>query len=242
MTDPHDERPFLAEWWPRVGATLLDWLIIWAIFIGVAIVTAITTGPFGGEGIEAVWWLILALIAVTYMCATMSRKGRHNGQTLGRQAAGVKVVRDDGRPIGFGDAFVRDGLGKYAAGIITFGVGWIADSLWPLGESENRTLHDLAVKTHVVSTAPPPRPALPQQQPVVQYPQLAPPIARHFDAARRIQYAIGTAVNHAHLPFSSVSREVDGLMGQLWQSALRAYMLLDALAESPVERIEHRLA
>ena len=75
MTDPHDERPYLAEWWPRVGATLLDWLIVWAIFIGVAIAAAIATAPFGGDGISAVWWLIAAVIAITYSCGTMSRRG-----------------------------------------------------------------------------------------------------------------------------------------------------------------------
>ena len=89
-------------------------------------------------------------------------------------------------------------------------------------------------------TAPPPRPQI-TQQPAVQYPQLAPPIAQHFDAARRIQYAIGTAVSQAQLPFSAVSREVDALIGQLWQSALRANMLHEALDETPVARIEQRL-
>jgi uncharacterized RDD family membrane protein YckC len=241
MTDPHDERPYLAEWWPRVGATLLDWLIVWAIFIGVAIAAAIATAPFGGDGISAVWWLIAAVIAIAYTCGTMSRKGLHNGQTLGKQAAGVKVVRDDGRPVTIKTAFGRDILIKYVGGNLTFGIGWIVDSLWPLGERENRALHDLAIKTHVVSTTPPPRPQIPQHQPAVQYPQLAPPVARHYDAARRIQGAIGTAVQQAQLPFSSVSREVDALMSQLWQSALRANMLHEALEETPVARIEQRL-
>ena len=93
----------------------------------------------------------------------------------------------------------------------------------------------------MVSTTPPPRPQLPQHQPAVQYPQLAPPIARHYDTARRIQAAIGSAVQQAQLPFSSVSREVDALMSQLWQSALRANMLHEALDETPVARIEQRL-
>jgi hypothetical protein len=93
----------------------------------------------------------------------------------------------------------------------------------------------------VISTTPPPRPQIPQPQPAMQYPQLAPPVAQHFDAARRIQAAIGTAVQQAQLPFSSVSREVDALMSQLWQSALRANMLHEALAETPVERVEQRL-
>jgi uncharacterized RDD family membrane protein YckC len=243
MTDPHDERPYLAEWWPRVGATLLDSLIVWALWVVAIIASFIVAAPFGGDSDVGtpVWLLLWAVLSIAYVCLTMARRGPNNGQTLGKQAAGVKVVRDDGRPVDLKTAFGRDILVKSIGGTITFGVGWIVDSLWPLGDRENRALHDLTAKTHVVSTAPPPRPQI-SQQPVAQHPQLAPPIARHFDAARRIQYAIGTAVNQAQLPFSSVSREVDALMGQLWQSALRANMLHQALDETPVERIEQRLA
>ncbi len=242
MTDPHDERPYLAEWWPRVGATLLDFLIVWALSVVAIVASFFVALPFGGESDVGapVWLLLWAVLAMAYFSLTMARKGRYNGQTLGRQAAGVRVVRDDGRPVDLKTAFGRDILLKYVGGTVTLGVGWIFDSLWPLGEKENRSLHDLAVDTHVVSTAPPPRPQI-TQQPAVQYPQLAPPIAQHFDTARRIQYAIGTAVSQAQLPFSAVSREVDALIGQLWQSALRANMLHEALVESPVERIERRL-
>ena len=243
MTDPHDERPYLAEWWPRVGATLLDFLIVWALAVVAIIPTVILVGPFDNGDDDAggaVWLLMWAVLSIAYTCLTMARRGRRNGQTFGKQAAGVRVVRDDGRPVTIKTAFGRDILLKWVVGILTFGVGWIVDSLWPLGERENRALHDLAVHTHVVSTAPPPRPQI-TQQPAVQYPQLAPPIAQHFDAARRIQAAIGTAVQQGQLPFSAVSREVDALMGQLWQSALRANMLHEALAETPVSRIEQRL-
>jgi uncharacterized RDD family membrane protein YckC len=243
MTDPHDERPYLAEWWPRVGATLLDGLIVWALSVVAIVASFLIAAPFGGESDVGapVWLLLWAVLAVAYLCLSMARKGRYNGQTLGKQAAGVRVVRDDGQPVTLKTAFGRDILVKCVGGTVTLGVGWIIDSLWPLGDSENRALHDHAASTHVVSTAPPPRPQI-VEAPVVQYPQLAPPIAQHFDAARRIQYAIGTAVHQAQLPFSSVSREVDALIGQLWQSALRANMLHDALAETPVERIEQRLA
>ena len=117
--------------------------------IAVAIAAAIATAPFGGDGLGAAWWLVALVVAIAYTGLTMTRKGPHNGQTLGKQAAGVKVMRDDGRPVSFKTAFVRDILLKYVGGNLTFGIGWIVDSLWPLGEKENRALHDLAVKTHV---------------------------------------------------------------------------------------------
>jgi hypothetical protein len=185
-----------------------------------------------------VWVLLYLVMAVVYACGTLSRKGEHNGQTLGKQAAGIRVVRDNGKPITFGFAFMREVILKWLVGNLAFGIGWIVDSLWPLGEREKRALHDLIVDTHVVESklrdAPIPQPTAP--------PMLAPPIARHYDAARRIQAAIGNAVRSAQLPYGQVSREIDGLMQQLWQSAQRANMLHEALEETPVARIEQRLA
>jgi hypothetical protein len=76
----------------------------------------------------------------------------------------------------------------------------------------------------------------------VQQPVLAPPIARHVDAARRSQAGIAAAVQRAQLPYTAVSREVDALMGLLSNSAQRAQMLYEALDETPVARVEQRLA
>ena len=107
MTEPHDERPYLAEWWPRVGATLLDLLIVGAMSIGALIVAAIIAlAPFGGDerhrraGVAAADAVVLA---IAYFAGPMARKGAHNGQTLGKQAAGIRVVRDDGRPVDLRD-------------------------------------------------------------------------------------------------------------------------------------------
>jgi uncharacterized RDD family membrane protein YckC len=244
MDQSQRDRPYLAEWWPRVGATLLDIVVVWAIWFVALIAVALVTLPLGiaddlGGGL---WTILYLVLAVLYSCGTMSRKGRYNGQTLGKQAAGIRVVRDNGTPMTFGPAFVRDVLLKWVGGTVTLGIGWIIDSLWPLGERENRALHDLIVKTHVVED----KVRQPQLQSVPQpaqaLPQLAPPIARHYDAARRIQGAIGAAVQNAQLPYGQVSREIDDLMRQLWQSALRANMLHEALEETPVARVEQRLA
>ena len=55
-------------------------------------------------------WLLLTLIAAcTYYTGLTARKGEYNGQTFGKQAAGIRVVRDDGRPIRLGFAFAARG-------------------------------------------------------------------------------------------------------------------------------------
>lgn len=240
-----DQPKQLAEWWPRVGALLLDAVIVSALAFVALIAAAIFASIVGASDSlgGSVWFLLWFAVGGGYVCGLMAREGAHNGQTLGKQAANVRVVRDDGRPISLKTAFVRDVLFKVVVGNITFGIGWIVDSLWPLGERENRALHDLPVHTHVISTRPAPRPQVQARpQPVAQQSQLAPPIARHVDAARRIQAGIAAAVQRAQLPYTEVSQEVDTLMGLLWQSAQRAQMLYEALEESPVARVEQRLS
>ena len=242
-----DKPKVLAEWLPRVGAFLLDAVIVAVLGFVALIVAGIFSEIVGGsDDVLAIGWLVVWFgLCSLYVCGLMARAGAGNGQTLGKQAANIRVVRDDGRPIKAGTAFVRDVLLKVVVGNVTFGIGWIVDSLWPLGERENRALHDLAVQTHVVSTLPAARPQVPQRSapPVTQQrPQLAPPIARHVDDARRIQAGIGAAIQRAQLPYAEVSQEVDTLMGLLWQSAQRAQMLYEALEETPVARVEQRLS
>src|SRR4051812_35513106 len=191
--EPEPEQHRLAEWWPRVGATLLDLLITWVILLLAVVPAAIAEESIAGsDGLGGGLWLLIALIlSSAYYCGTMARKGVHNGQTWGKQAAGIRVMRDDGKPMTLSLAFVREVLLKYVVGSAVLGLGWLVDSLWPLGERENRTLHDLAVRSHVVQTKPA-RVALPAPPPVQEH--LAPEIARHVRAAHAIEAAIRDAV------------------------------------------------
>src|SRR4051794_39073625 len=241
MDERPEPRPYLAEWWPRVGATLLDGVIISALALVVAIVVAAAGG--GDDAGSTAGWISWLLIGSAYVTATMSRKGIHNGQTLGKQAAGIRVVRDDRRPIRLGLAALREVGLKYFAANLVLGIGWLVDSLWPLGDEQNRAVHDMIVKTHVVSTKPRPQPQIPQpaRAPVAR-PALAPPIARHVDAAHRIEAGIAAAVQRAELPYREVSTEVTSLVQDIERSALRAQLLHEALSETPVAGVEQRLA
>jgi len=206
---------------------------------------AIVVDAVGGSGdaAGASLWLGWLVLWAAYAGLLMSRKGAHNGQTLGKQAAGIRVVRDDRRPIRLGLAALREVGLKYFAASLILGIGWLIDSLWPLGEKENRALHDLIVHTHVVSTTPAVQPQIPPpSRPPVARPRLAPPIARHVDAAHRIQAGIVAAVQRAELPYTAVSQEVSSLVGELDRSALRAQLLYEALSETPVASVEQRLS
>ena len=149
-------RP-LASWWSRVGAALLDILIMFvplAILVGVLVAVAVE----GGGAVEIVAWSLAVVVYLAvvglYAPLLMARSGGHNGQTWGKQIVGIRVVRDTGAEVDFGYAFVREVVVEWllfgVVGGFFLSIPTLVDWLWPLWEDENRALHDLIMKSHVV--------------------------------------------------------------------------------------------
>ena len=207
------------SWGARAGALLLDGLIV-------AVVFAILLAILGGDG----WVTLLAwLVALgAYTGLTMTRGGERNGQTLGKQAVNVRVIRDDGQPITWKTVCAARGGPEGLGWRITFGIGGMADILWPLGEGQNRSLHDLIVRTHVVDTSPAPQPQTPLHW-APPMPQLAPPIAAHLNAAYGLRGRI-VALD----PRSA--DDITVIVSALQTSAGRAQQLWDALSETSPKR------
>jgi len=158
---PVTGRYVLAGWWSRVGATLIDGLII---SVGALIILAIfgsvfSIGFLGSDeaGIASlVVGLILGVVAVAIVSLIYAplMMARTNGKTLGRMATGIRVVRASGEPITFGFAMLREVAVKAllfgVAGSFTAGLANLLDVLWPLWDDENRALHDFVVDTRTV--------------------------------------------------------------------------------------------
>jgi uncharacterized RDD family membrane protein YckC len=137
---PVGERQY-ASWGRRVGAYLLDSLIIIVPLVVLIVVFAALD----------VWVVVLlaylATLIVPFVYFTFFHGDPH-GQTPGKRMLGIRVVGDEtGESIGYGRAF-----GRYA---ITF-VFWIfflpgiLDYLWPLWDAKNQALHDKVVGSIVV--------------------------------------------------------------------------------------------
>ena len=148
----------LASWGTRVGATLIDWVILLvpvALIVGLVIVVAYSS-DIGAAAVGLVSTLVYLAAVCLYAPLLMARGGAGNGQTLGKQMLGIRVVRDAGVPYDFGTAFLREVIIK---GLL-FGVvgGWflaiptVLDYLWPLWDDENRCLHDFVASSHVVES------------------------------------------------------------------------------------------
>ena len=150
----------------RFVATLLDWLasMVAAIPVLFAIGILLAIGPkqtYSNTDVEGVvttsrgpsvgMILIVILLALIGLLGfqlwnQVLRVGR-TGQTLGKQAAGIKVVgASDGQPIGNGRAFGR----ALFAGFISGNFCWLG-YLWALWDGKKQTWHDKVVDSVVVS-------------------------------------------------------------------------------------------
>jgi uncharacterized RDD family membrane protein YckC len=141
-----------------VGAAILDGLIgipfyipgIIALFAGPTEVVFDADGPSGPglyeqptSGTVAVALLLYALGAIAYLVVFCRMLGK--GATWGRKAAGYQVLDERTmQPIGTGRA-----VGRYFATILS-ALPCYLGFLWPLWDRENRTFHDMIVRTRAI--------------------------------------------------------------------------------------------
>lgn len=80
----------------------------------------------------------------------MARGGANNGQTFGKQIAGIRVVHEAGQPMDFAKGIIRDFVGKTVLGFVP--LYSLVDSLFPLGDGRNQAIHDKIGSTTVHRT------------------------------------------------------------------------------------------
>lgn len=116
----------IAGWPRRIGALFIDW------FIAVLSAAAITGNPIGGSGDSSPFWpLGVFFVEVSLMTGLL-------GYSIGKRALGVKVIREDGSPIGFPRAVLRTAL-----------LCLVFPAL--INTEQQRGLHDLAAGSMAVS-------------------------------------------------------------------------------------------
>lgn len=151
---PPAPRLVLAPWIARAGALLVDTLVLTPLFV----VGLLATGGADDEGSlsDAVTFsttaegLVLSVaMAAAFALYTTVSLVLWRGKTLGKHAVGIRVVREDGAAPDWRTALVRQVPIQAVAGSLLPLVG-LADYLWPLGDRQNRALHDLLAKTRVV--------------------------------------------------------------------------------------------
>jgi uncharacterized RDD family membrane protein YckC len=151
-------RAPLAGWGSRLGAYAVDALVVTVpasfLFFG------LLGGALGDSNIWAVlfgtvaWVLIVFVLWLVYAPVLMAREGEHNGQTWGKQLAGIRARRDNGDEWTFATAALREvalkNVAVWVASFMFMGIPWFLNFFWPLWDDENRALHDMAASSHVV--------------------------------------------------------------------------------------------
>jgi uncharacterized RDD family membrane protein YckC len=135
-----------AGWWQRVGATLIDGLILSgaALLVGVALSAG---GASSGDATVAIYAVVF-FASVVYSPLLMAREGDTNGQTIGKRVIGIRVVHEDGHPMTIKRGLVRDGFGKALLGLIPLYT--FVDVFWPIPDGDNQAIHDKVGSTYVV--------------------------------------------------------------------------------------------
>lgn len=134
----------VSEWWPRVGAMLLDSLVLAVPTIVVDAVISALAGSGAGAGAAE---FVFALVVGGAYFGLLNGLG--SGQTLGNKAAGI-AVRDvaTNEVIGAGRGLLRWFV-RFALYLFLFLPGLLND-LWPLWDGQRQTLADKAARSVMV--------------------------------------------------------------------------------------------
>jgi uncharacterized RDD family membrane protein YckC len=138
-----------AGFWIRVGASIIDGIIIGIVnmlisfIIGILIAFMVGRGghsPAVAVGLGGLNFLISLALGVGYVTYFLGKFGA----TPGKMACGLKVVRSDGEKISYGRAFGRFFANYLSAMILCIGYIMVAF------DDEKRALHDRICDTRVI--------------------------------------------------------------------------------------------
>jgi uncharacterized RDD family membrane protein YckC len=133
----------------RIVAVIVDHIILWIIALIISLPLGLQAMMFDLTGYSdpmaltammgyGVVSLLVFLAYFTYFEGT-------TGQTIGKRVVNIRVVRHDGKPMTYVDAFIRtilrviDGIALYLVGLIVI-----------LASKEKQRIGDMAAKTLVV--------------------------------------------------------------------------------------------
>lgn len=148
-------QPFIgyAGFWRRVGAYILDTILVQVVTVAAGFAVGILLGIVGAatgnkDLVQEVAGRLMApvgfFIAIAYYAGLESSSWQ---ATLGKQALGIKVTDLEGRRISFGRAVGRL-FGKIPSGLI-LGIGFLMVAF----TERKQGLHDMMADTLVVKTS-----------------------------------------------------------------------------------------
>ncbi|PYS99015.1 MAG: hypothetical protein DMF63_13155 [Acidobacteria bacterium] len=134
------KAPFLL----RCGAAIIDYIV----FIGIPVIGLLLSRFSGNdgakllnEGLSSASWLVAALVGITNIVFLPM----FSGQTLGKIATGLRIVRIDGTSPSVGAIAFRQTVGYFLT-LASAGIGFVLSVF----SSKGRALHDYLSSTVVI--------------------------------------------------------------------------------------------
>ena len=135
-----------ASVWTRLGAIVIDGLLLFPFYIPMWLVP-LSTGPYGSGELEGVSLIVFLLTFVGafafFVWNTIVRMGK-TGQSLGRKFLNIAVLDEFGKPIGVGKAALREIIGRWISGIVCY-IGYL-NAFW---DKKRQMWHDKIANCYV---------------------------------------------------------------------------------------------
>jgi len=134
----------LSDWWPRVGAMLLDGVILFVPSLVInGVISALIGGTTGGAALE---FVVAIVVGGSYFGFL---NGTGSGQTPGNKAANI-AVRDvaTNEVIGASRGWLRWFV-RFALYLFLLLPGLLND-LWPLWDKQHQSLADKAARSVMI--------------------------------------------------------------------------------------------
>jgi uncharacterized RDD family membrane protein YckC len=126
-----------AGFWIRFLASFIDGILLTALAYILGLQSSAQTALFSVEqNIHNLMSIVYYILLTGFL-----------GQTLGKMIVGVKVVRTEGAPAGWGAVILRETIGKIVSAIV-IGLGFI----WAGFDKHKQGWHDKIAGTYVVKT------------------------------------------------------------------------------------------
>jgi len=142
---PINEQSY-AGFWIRALAYLIDSVLLITVQTALSLLINLTIGMLGiatdgDPAINTIIWLFGAVLSISYAVFFTG----YCGQTPGKMALRIKVIRTDGSPINYGRAALREVLGKFISSIL-LGIGYLMVAF----DNRKQGLHDKIADTYVI--------------------------------------------------------------------------------------------
>ncbi len=136
-----------AGFWIRLVAMMIDAFIVFMLqfLLGSLIAVAGFVTGAGSESIVGNMVILVQLFSYTLSFAYYIFFTGYCGQTPGKMALRIKVIRCDGSQISYGRAAFREIPAKFISGIL-FGIGYLMVAF----DEQKQGLHDRMVDTYVI--------------------------------------------------------------------------------------------